>query len=1128
MRRTPSDNTIRVLIATGTTIALTLTALALGTGRSQQAASDSAASAAAPQVEPAYDAIPFKTAPVVSAFQAADSVAADVARAATGGAHFVLHLERPLDDALRAQFSGAGIKFLDYLSHNAFFAVAPSGIDAAALAGVHARLAVHSVNNAWKVHSLLADQIAALPPTASSDDESTIDAQSSQSVPVYVMFHADVPAGTAGRAAAAAQSAKVIRQLQSVNALVMEIPLSKIMPLAANDGVMWIEAALPPLEEQNDSNRARVGANTLTASPYNLNGAGVAVLVYDGGQVRATHQDLAGRVTIGPTDTSAQSNHSTHVAGTIAGTGASTAGLRRGMAPAATIISYGFQQAVSNNGFLYTDPGDMEADYGAAINSFGADISNNSIGNNTAPNGYDCAREGDYGVTDTVIDSIVRGSLSSGTPFRIVWSNGNERQGTARCGATFHTTGPPACAKNHITVGALNSNDDSMTTFSSWGPADDGRMKPDVSGPGCEVGSDNGVTSCGNASDTATATLCGTSMSGPTVVGVAALLLQDFRASHPGAPDFRNSTLKVLLAHSAQDLGNPGPDNQFGYGSVRGVAAVDLMRTGNFLENSVSQGQLYQFLVMVGPTDTQLKVTLAWDDPAGTPLVSPALVNNLDLRVFDPSNTQLFPWTLDSINPGNPAVRTQADNVDNIEQVFLANPPPGVYRVEIAGTSVPVGPQAFSVVATPQLVNCSRQGVLLLDAAQYQCGASVQLRVIDCDLNTDNGVVETLALTVTSNTEPTGEVVTLTETAANTAAFIGTLPLSVTNGAGVLQVASGDTISVTYTDADDGLGGTNVPVTRTATADCDAPIISNVQITNVTAHGATITFDTNETARGTVRYGTACGSLSSSAAETNAVTAHSIVLSGLVDETPYFFAIDAADAAGNTATDDNGGQCLTFTTPVEPRIVPPFFDDFATTTFDPARWSYVENATIDTVGLAEPSAPNSARFNGNPDGGDEIQTFLLDLSGVTTARLSYYLQVRGGGESPDAGDDLFVEYLNASGTWVQLVRHLGSSPDTTTYAQQTIALPTGALHRNAKIRFRNLATVGAFDDWFVDDVRITGLKGDLNGDCVVNETDLGLLLAAWNSTAGGDVDHDGDTDEADLGAILAAWQAVCP
>src|SRR5262249_46442996 len=138
------------------------------------------------------------------------------------------------------------------------------------------------------------------------------------------------------------------------------------------------------------------------------------VLVYDGGQV-FLHNDFnnPNRLTIGPTDTSAVAQHSTHVAGTIGGSGVSSGAGRplRGMAPNVRIISYGFEQVGGlHQGFLYTDPGDLQADYSAAIAQFGADIANNSIGTNTAPNGFPCEWEGDYGVTDVLIDKIVRGT----------------------------------------------------------------------------------------------------------------------------------------------------------------------------------------------------------------------------------------------------------------------------------------------------------------------------------------------------------------------------------------------------------------------------------------------------------------------------------------------------------------------------------------------------------------------------------------------------------------------------------------------------------------------------------------------------------------------------------------------
>ena len=108
------------------------------------------------------------------------------------------------------------------------------------------------------------------------------------------------------------------------------------------------------------------------------------------------------------------------------------------MAPYVTIESYGFQQDGGlQEGFLYTDPGDLEADYSDAINNYGAVISNNSIGTNTAPQWIPVRMDGRLRVTSSLIDGVVRGDL--GAPMRIVWANGNERQ-TDRCGNLYFTT----------------------------------------------------------------------------------------------------------------------------------------------------------------------------------------------------------------------------------------------------------------------------------------------------------------------------------------------------------------------------------------------------------------------------------------------------------------------------------------------------------------------------------------------------------------------------------------------------------------------------------------------------------------------------------------------------------------
>ncbi|HVZ92933.1 MAG TPA: S8 family serine peptidase [Phycisphaerales bacterium] len=931
-----------------------------------------------------------------------DSLAALSARDAEAPRRVIVHLDHAISDAERRQFEQSGLNLLSYLGENAYFAsFNRAALDAEALVATGAIDSTEQILPRYKLHP---DLVAGVVQPWMVIDANAGEAADKQSAPtledqkngptvaVYVQFHKDVDAETVGADAVRRHGGEVRTVVEAARMVVAHIPMSQVSALADEDVVQNIEPPLPGFVELNAENRALTGANTIQAAPYSLNGSGVDVLIYDGGQIRATHQDLTPRVTAG--DTAAVSDHSTHVAGTVGGTGAASGGNNRGMAPGVRkIISYAFEQPGGlTPGFLYTNPGDFIADYTAAINTHGADLSNNSIGTNTAPNGYDCNWEGDYGLMSELIDQMVRGSIT-GSPFRVCWANGNERQGSQRCGAQFHTTAPPSCAKNHIAVGSVNSNDDSNSSFTSWGPADDGRMKPDVSAPGCQVGGDGGVTSCSSSGDTAYAVKCGTSMATPTLTGLSAIVLQDYRSLYPSRPDPRNSFLKTLFAHTAVDLGNPGPDNQFGYGSVRIVPAIDLLRSGNFAEDSVSQGGVYGAIVIVQPGDPELKVTLAWDDFQGTGNMIPQLVNDLDLVVRSPSNVRAFPWTLGGLaNPSAPAVRTSENHIDNIEQVFVQNPEPGAWSIEVRGTTVPSGPQPFSLTGTPFLVNCSTRGVASLDNAVYPCSDTVAIRVSDCDLNTSDAVVDTVTVNLASNSEPGGEMVVLTETAAQSAEFRANVAISTTDSSGVLHVGNGDTITLTYIDANDGFGGINVPVVVTASVDCAPPVITDVVAANVQPRSATITFTTNEPATGAASYGTSCGSLSGNASSSTRTTTHSINLTGLQTNTTYSFTVRATDDAGNLGTNDNGGTCFTFSTPEVPDFFTELFDtanphdlDFKSTTFIPAGGVDGYTACTETI-TSLPVDPTSHTGITFPSTQDD-QFVQLTVSGGQSVKL---------------------------------------------------------------------------------------------------------------------------------------------
>jgi len=441
----------------------------------------------------------------------------------------IVHLDGPVDPDRRAKLEEGGIRLLDPLGGNAWFASLTSNPDPARTAEILPALRrLEAVTTAHKLHPDLAAGVVRPWSTVPSDGPLQ-DGQPDSVVAAYVWFHRDFDIERHAGPLIARHGGKLRSRLESIPVAVVHLPFENILQLAAEDGVMWVEPPLPRFDELNDDARARLGADTLQQAPYGLDGAGVDVLVYDGGKVFA-HTDLAGRLTIGPSDTDGISAHATHVAGTIAGDGSESGGTYAGMAPAANIYSYGFEEAYPAGwlwpGFLYTDPGDLERDYAEAIDLFDVDVANNSIGSNTSPNGFPCEWQGDYGATSALIDEIVRGSL--GAEPVVVWANGNERGGSARCGSNYLTTAPPACAKNPIHVGALNSDDDTTTGFTSWGPCDDGRLKPIVSGPGCQVTDDGGVTSTMDGPGYFAA--CGTSMASPAVAGVAALLVEQHPA----------------------------------------------------------------------------------------------------------------------------------------------------------------------------------------------------------------------------------------------------------------------------------------------------------------------------------------------------------------------------------------------------------------------------------------------------------------------------------------------------------------------------------------------------------------------------------------------------------------------
>ncbi len=206
---------------------------------------------------------------------------------------------------------------------------------------------------------------------------------------------------------------------------------------------------------------------------------------------------------------------------------------------------------------------------------------------------------------------------------------------------------------------------------------------------------------------------------------------------------------------------------------------------------------------------------------------------------------------------------------------------------------------------------------IAFDRGSYSCdGSTVRVAVGDRDLNTNPAVVETATVTVWSDTETGPETVVLTETGPDSMIFTGTIATtsaSPVQGDGLLSVAPGDDIAGSYTDVLDCNGAANVLYSATAMTDCAAPVITNVQSTNVTGSGATVTWTTDEASTSVVHYGTAPpGSSTTSVAAL--VTSHGVALTGLAECLTYYFRVESVDAAGNSVSDNNGGTYYSFAT----------------------------------------------------------------------------------------------------------------------------------------------------------------------------------------------------------------------
>ncbi|MCZ6595167.1 MAG: S8 family peptidase [Bacteroidetes bacterium] len=465
----------------------------------------------------------------------------------------------------------------------------------------------------------------------------------------------------------AAKQISVTRQYDNSNYLELSIPNNCLVDLSNLPYVKWIEVIDAPPVPDDDRGRGlhrSNGLDTQTGTGRNYTGDGIGVLTRDDGIV-GPHVDFYGRIMnlIG-------NNNGTHgdgVSGIMAGAGNKDP-TKRGMAAGADLFVVNYVSSFLDS---------------ATINllSDGTVQVTNSSYSNGCNAGY------------TAATRTVDAQMNTYESAFHVFSAGNSNNNNCGYGAGTqwgNITGGHKQGKNVIAT-ANTFYDGVLVNSSSRGPAHDGRIKPDIAANGQQTSTGPNHNYFGFG---------GTSGASPGIAGVSAQLFEVYADANGGTLP-KGALIKAALLNSTNDAGNVGPDFKFGWGIVNGLRAGKLIEDGRYLSDNVSQGNTNTHNITVPSGTTQLRVMVHWRDVEASIGANPALVNDLDLIVTDPSNTDFEPWLLDH-TPDPVLLNLPAgngpDHLNNVEQVLINNPVQGTYDIDITGFNVPMGPQEYWVV----------------------------------------------------------------------------------------------------------------------------------------------------------------------------------------------------------------------------------------------------------------------------------------------------------------------------------------------------------------------------------------------------------------------------------------------
>lgn len=555
--------------------------------------------------------------------------------------------------AQRQDIDRLGVLLLDYIPNNAYVAAIPAGLDLQQLANRGVRNFTR-MDHRFKLSPEILK--ADIPAHALFGDE----------VEVVVKFYNNV------------KKAEVEHWIRSRYWVNDEYPHPTQMTLRATPAALekllqkpyvqyiaTVEGTPIPDDREGRSLHRSNAVNADYGAGRHYDGTGVTIGLADDGFI-GPHIDYQGRLVQFPV-----SNNGTHgdmTAGILFGAGNRDPQIR-GHATGADLYYWDI------GGYVHI------ADAVTHYNSYGVTLTSTS---------YSQGQGGEYDNTTEFIDQQIYDNPQLIHVFS-AGNAGNSDHGYGAGPGWGNITGGRKAGKSVVTCGNLD-NEDNLEGSSSRGPTADGRIKPDI----CANGAGQLSTSDPNTNQVGG----GTSAAAPSVSGCITQLYDAYMELN-GGDEPESPLIKACVLNTGEDLGNPGPDFQHGWGRINTLRALYILENGTYLNDSVTQGQTKTHTITVPANTAEVRAMVYWLDPQGSPLAAKALVNDLNMTVTDPSNTTWNPWVLDH-TPTVAALNSNAvrgnDSINNMEQVTLSSPAAGTYTVTVNGATVPQGPQSYYLV----------------------------------------------------------------------------------------------------------------------------------------------------------------------------------------------------------------------------------------------------------------------------------------------------------------------------------------------------------------------------------------------------------------------------------------------